>query len=582
MRDDPAVSAPRTARVVPLVTTRALREPLDYLQPDGLELEPGDVVYVPLAGRSVRGVVVEAGGPSQHKGELALVERLGEEPRIAPLVLELCLWIARYYGSTPARALALALPPRVRPPRDTWVSATGAPGTTERRPRAARGAGRRPAAADRARRACGHDRRDRAPAGRDGLVELDARLRVPTRDRGAHAAAGLADARADRRRRAGSRRCSRPAGAICCSTASRARARPRSTCARPRARSPAGARCSCWCPRSRSRRRPRGASPRASASRSPCCTPASPTASAERCARPRSRATRASSSGARSAVFAPLPDVGLIVVDEEHDIGLQAGRRPALRRPARGCQARAARGRRARRSARRRRARRAGRGCRARRCRRAWQATCRASRSSTCGRDGLYPLSRPLRTRPVAPRRRGRRAILLLNRRGEAPALHCRSCGEGFRCERCDVSLALHAGGRLRCHHCGYTQRAPSRVPALRIGRAGTARRRHRARQRGRERAAAAHPGAPARRRRHRAARQPRRDARALRERARGRAGRHADGRQGPRLPAISAWRPRSTPTRAWPGPTSAARSARSPCSRSSPAAAGGAAIPDR
>ena len=60
----------------------------------------------------------------------------------------------------------------------------------------------------------------------------------------------------------------------------------------------------------------------------------------------------------------------------------------------------------------------------------------------------------------------GGRAILLLNRRGEAPALHCRSCGEGFRCDRCDVSLALHAGKRLRCHHCGFTQRAPSECPA--------------------------------------------------------------------------------------------------------------------
>ena len=140
VRHDPAVSAPRTVRVVPLVTTRALREPLDYLQGEGPDLEPGDVVHVPLAGRSVRGVVVEAGGESQHEGELAVVERLADEPRIAPVVLELCLWIASYYGSTPARALALALPPRVRAPRDTWVSATGVPAATERRRRAARGA----------------------------------------------------------------------------------------------------------------------------------------------------------------------------------------------------------------------------------------------------------------------------------------------------------------------------------------------------------------------------------------------------------------------------------------------------------
>ena len=80
-------------------------------------------------------------------------------------------------------------------------------------------------------------------------------------------------------------------------------------------------------------------------------------------------------------------------------------------------------------------------------------------------RDGLYPLSRPLRTGLMRLADEGGRAILLLNRRGEAPALHCRSCGEGFRCDRCDVSLALHAGGRLRCHHCGFTQRAPSECP---------------------------------------------------------------------------------------------------------------------
>ena len=137
-------------------------------------------MHVPLAGRSVRGVVVEAGGPSQHEGKLAVVERLADEPRIAPVVLELCLWIASYYGSTPARALALALPPRVRPPRDTWVSATGVPATTARRRAllALLADGPLPLAelVERAGTTGATVRKLAA----DGLVTLEARLRVPT------------------------------------------------------------------------------------------------------------------------------------------------------------------------------------------------------------------------------------------------------------------------------------------------------------------------------------------------------------------------------------------------------------------
>jgi primosomal protein N' (replication factor Y) len=76
-------------------------------------------------------------------------------------------------------------------------------------------------------------------------------------------------------------------------------------------------------------------------------------------------------------------------------------------------------------------------------------------------REDGYPLSAPLLDALARVSERREKAILLLNRRGVAPALHCRACGTTIRCESCDVSLVLHGDGRLRCHHCGWTQTAP-------------------------------------------------------------------------------------------------------------------------
>ena len=55
--------------------------------------------------------------------------------------------------------------------------------------------------------------------------------------------------------------------------------------------------------------------------------------------------------------------------------------------------------------------------------------------------------------------------ILFLNKRGYAGFVSCRSCGEVMKCPHCDVSLSEHKGGRLICHYCGYTQPMPKLCP---------------------------------------------------------------------------------------------------------------------
>ena len=56
--------------------------------------------------------------------------------------------------------------------------------------------------------------------------------------------------------------------------------------------------------------------------------------------------------------------------------------------------------------------------------------------------------------------------MLFLNRRGMAGFVSCRSCGEVIRCPHCDVSLSLHGNGMLKCHYCGYETRAVSTCPS--------------------------------------------------------------------------------------------------------------------
>ena len=57
---------------------------------------------------------------------------------------------------------------------------------------------------------------------------------------------------------------------------------------------------------------------------------------------------------------------------------------------------------------------------------------------------------------------RHEQVMLFLNRRGMLGCLSCRSCGTTLKCPHCDVSLSLHRDGKMHCHYCGYTIIKPS------------------------------------------------------------------------------------------------------------------------
>ena len=62
---------------------------------------------------------------------------------------------------------------------------------------------------------------------------------------------------------------------------------------------------------------------------------------------------------------------------------------------------------------------------------------------------------------------RGEQVLIFLNRRGFAPALICHGCGWVARCRQCDANMVIHSGERkLRCHHCAREQRLISECPA--------------------------------------------------------------------------------------------------------------------
>ncbi len=94
------------ASVYPLVSSRAVARPFTYEVDDGVG--KGAVVAVRFGRTAQRGVVVETGVEAPAGIEPAPVERVLYE--LPPALVDLALWVADYYGSTPARALELVAP----------------------------------------------------------------------------------------------------------------------------------------------------------------------------------------------------------------------------------------------------------------------------------------------------------------------------------------------------------------------------------------------------------------------------------------------------------------------------------------
>jgi primosomal protein N' (replication factor Y) len=179
--------------------------------------------------------------------------------------------------------------------------------------------------------------------------------------------------------------------------------------------------------------------------------------------------------GARSAVFAPVPDLGLVVVDEEHEAAYKQedspryhGRDVAVMRarlegvvavlgsatPSLESHQNALRGKYVRLEL-------------PRRVGPQGLPRVEVVDRREALRRGADPILTPVLREALAGRlARGEQALLLLNRRGYATSLLCRECGETAQCRQCSVALVLHHGGRsAQCHYCGYEARAPAACP---------------------------------------------------------------------------------------------------------------------
>ena len=176
--------------------------------------------------------------------------------------------------------------------------------------------------------------------------------------------------------------------------------------------------------------------------------------------------------GTRLSVFTPLPRLGLIVVDEEHDASYK--QHEGVRYSARDLAIWRARQRgvpivlgSATPSLESWHAAESGRYRRIELANRAVAATLPAVRPVDIRRETLqHGLSEHLLRAIAARLQRGEQSLIFLNRRGYAPVLSCPSCGWVSRCPHCTANLVLHlADRRLRCHHCSGETPIPTACP---------------------------------------------------------------------------------------------------------------------
>ena len=176
--------------------------------------------------------------------------------------------------------------------------------------------------------------------------------------------------------------------------------------------------------------------------------------------------------GTRSAVLVPLPQAGLIVIDEEHDASYKQqegwryhARDVALLR-ARSLNVPVLMGS-ATPSMETLQAARAGRyGLTALKQRAVATHATRVQVIDVRGQTLVHGLSESALQAIDSALQRGEQALVFRNRRGFAPVLLCHDCGWRGQCSHCDSALTLHGRRTLICHHCGHRETAPSACPS--------------------------------------------------------------------------------------------------------------------